>query len=209
MRTPVNDADINVEPYHLDEHAPLWLWRDALQPGLLDGLLERLCEQLPWRQPTVTVYGKRHLTPRLTSWQGAAGIRYRYSGVEEEARGWPDCLEPVLRQGEHLTRHDYNSVLCNWYRDGQDTMGYHSDDEPELGPEPWIASLSLGEPRDFVFRPKPAGRQCLSLTLPHNSLLLMSPAVQHRYHHALPRRAHANGSRINLTFRWITPRTHS
>ena len=85
-------------------------------------------------------------------------------------------------------------------------MGYHSDDEPELGPQPWIASYSLGAERDFVFRPRGGGRQCLCLALPDNSLLLMSPDVQRRFQHALPRRQRVQAERLNLTFRQIIHR---
>ncbi|WP_235901817.1 alpha-ketoglutarate-dependent dioxygenase AlkB family protein [Alcanivorax sediminis] len=188
----------------LDQGAVLTLWQSALPPEWACNLFAELRDSLRWHQPQVQVFGRKHLTPRLTTWQGEPGISYRYSGLTETAEGWPEVLKPVLHQVESLTGHRFNSVLGNYYRSGADSMGYHSDDEPELGPEPWIASLSLGASRDFVFRRREGDRsQCARLVLPDNSLLLMSPQVQARFQHALPRRARVQEGRINLTFRLI------
>lgn len=180
------------------------LWHDALPAVLHQDLYRNLERQLAWGQPLVRVFGREHRTPRLTTWEGEEGVRYRYSGLTETASGWPRLLLPVRDRVELLTGQHFNSVLGNFYRDGQDSMGYHSDDEPELGAAPWIASLSLGASRDFVFRPRDGGRrQCAKLALADNSLLLMSPNVQFRFQHALPRRAGVTQGRINLTFRNI------
>ncbi len=188
----------------LDDEARLWLWQPALPGPVEQNLYRRLEQALDWHQPQVTVFGRSYSTPRLTVWEGEQGVSYRYSGLTERASGWPDVLRPVLEHVESLTGQRFNSVLGNLYRDGNDCMGYHSDDEPELGTTPWIASLSLGVSRDFVFRPRYGNRkQCASLELRHNSLLLMSPAVQARFQHALPRRARVHEGRINLTFRKI------
>ena len=188
----------------LDDSAQLTLWRQVLPAMLVRNLYTRLEQQLAWHQPIVRVYGRDYPTPRLTTWEGEQDVRYRYSGLTETAKGWPAVLIPVLECVEAVTGHTFNSMLGNLYRDGNDSMGYHSDDEPELGAAPWIASLSLGESRDFVFRPR-AGRrrQCAKIALEDNSLLLMNPAVQSRFQHALPRRAGVRKGRINLTFRHI------
>lgn len=200
----VNDDPCQPEIVTLDRDARLTLWHCALPAVLLNGLFEQLGETLDWRQPEVQVFGRRHLTPRLTCWEGEAGVSYRYSGLTETAEGWPGMLLPVLAHVQEMTGHRFNSALGNYYRDGRDSMGFHSDDEPELGPQPWIASLSLGSTRDFVFRPRQGNRrQCAKIALPDNSLLLMSPGVQARYQHALPRRAGVQSGRINLTFREI------
>ncbi|HBK45083.1 MAG TPA: alpha-ketoglutarate-dependent dioxygenase AlkB, partial [Xanthomonadaceae bacterium] len=98
---------------------------------------------------------------------------------------------------------DFNSVLANRYRDGRDAMGWHSDDEPELGPQPLIASLSLGAARRFAFRHRSDPALRLALTLGHGDLLLMAGATQSHYRHALPRTARPVGERVNLTFRRI------
>lgn len=188
----------------LDHGAELVVWHDALPDSLYRHLYQRLEQALAWRQPVVRVFGRDHLTPRLTTWEGEHGVSYRYSGLTETATGWPAVLIPVQQHVETLTRHRFNSVLGNLYRTGKDSMGYHSDDEPELGPAPWIASLSLGATRDFVFRRRSGNRrQCAQLALEDNSLLLMNPAVQAHYQHALPRRTRVDRGRINLTFRQI------
>jgi len=102
-------------------------------------------------------------------------------------------------------RIDFNSVLANLYRDGRDSMGWHSDDEPELGAQPAIASLSLGSTRRFVLKHRNDPSRKFALELPHGSLLLMRGATQANYRHALPRTARPVGPRINLTFRRIAP----
>ena len=201
------------EAITLAGQARLWLWHHAL-PAAQHWLLQAdLNAALDWQQPRIQVFGRYHTVPRLTAWHGDAGIPYRYSGHQHVADGWPDVLKPVRDTVSELCGHPFNSVLANRYRNGKDCMGYHSDDEPELGPEPWIASYSLGVERDFVFRPRGGGRQCFSLALPDNSLLLMSPQVQQQFQHALPRRQRVQGERLNLTFRriftGISPRTRN
>lgn len=199
-----NHRSCQPEIVTLGPGATLTLWSEALPQSLYLGLYSRLLEALPWRQARVRVFGKEHLTPRLTAWCGEDGVAYRYSGLTETACGWHPALVPVVDRIESLTGQSFNSVLGNYYRNGKDSMGYHSDDEPELGSTPWIASLSLGASRDFVFRPRRgARRQCARLSLADNSLLLMSPRVQRDFQHALPRRAGVEAGRINLTFRQI------
>ena len=207
----VNDPDFGnpnkaPELITLAGDARLWLWRDALPASLCGSLQAALNAQLDWQQPQVQVFARSYTVPRLTAWHGDAGIPYRYSGHQHVAEGWPAPLLPVRDAVSALCGHRFNSVLANRYRNGRDCMGYHSDDEPELGPQPWIASYSLGAERDFVFRPRGGGRQCLCLALPDNSLLLMSPDVQRRFQHALPRRQRVQAERLNLTFRQIIPR---
>ncbi|MDX1804646.1 MAG: alpha-ketoglutarate-dependent dioxygenase AlkB [Alcanivorax sp.] len=191
--------------YPLDHGAGLWLWPALLNDNAAKRLFEQLLSAADWQQPLVQVFAKWHRVPRMTCWYGDAGVRYRYAGMEHSANGWPETLTPLRAAIETLTGLHFNSVLANLYRDGHDSMGYHSDDEAELGEQPWIASFSLGAERDFVLRPKYGAHrgQCLRLPLQDNQLLLMNPAVQHHYQHALPRRARVHQSRINLTFRLI------
>ena len=191
------------EPITLAGEARLWLWHDVLPDAEATQLQAALRADLDWQQPRIKVFGRYHTVPRLTAWHGDTGLPSRYSGHDHVADGWPTSLIPIRETSSRLTGCRFNSVLANCYRDGQDSMGYHSDDEPELGAQPWIASYSLGVERDFVFRPRSGGRQCFSLPLPDNSLLLMSPQVQHDFQHALPRRRRVKVERINLTFRWI------
>ena len=130
---------------------------------------------------------------------------YRYSGARFEPRPWPDALLLVRARLCEALQVDFNSVLANRYRDGRDAMGWHADNEPELGPQPVIASLSLGATRRFVLKHRGDPSRKLALDLPHGSLLVMSGATQRNYRHALPRTARPVGERINLTFRRINP----
>jgi alkylated DNA repair dioxygenase AlkB len=156
-----------------------------------------------WEQKQVFVYGKWHLTPRLTAWQAAPGIRYRYSGQTHEAAPMAPAIRALADQLAADFEVPFNSVLLNWYRSGQDAMGWHADDEPELGPEPVIASVSLGATRRFVLKHKTDKRQKAHFDLTHGSLLLMKGRLQHDWLHALPRTAKVSTGRINLTFRQV------
>lgn len=181
----------------------LRLIRDWLGPDQADGLLELLPRQLPWRQERIRLYGREVAVPRLQCWVGDPGTRYAYSGLVLEPEPWPDLLQPIRRRLSDETGHAFNSVLCNWYRNGSDSMGWHSDNEPELGPAPVIASLTLGQTRRFQFRPRGGSRVGTSIDLPHNSLMLMESGVQEHWQHQLPKSRRALGDRINLTFRQV------
>ncbi|ALK95147.1 DNA repair protein [Massilia sp. WF1] len=163
-------------------------------------IFERLLRDTPWRHETVVVYGKRHLQPRLTAWYGEAG--YTYSGL----RLAPMPLTPLLAElrgaVEAATGQRYNSVLLNYYRDGADSMGMHSDDEPELGPRPAIASLSYGATRTFILRHKQSKRT-LKFALADGNLLLMAGVLQQHWLHGINKTAKPTGPRLNLTFRYI------
>jgi len=189
----------------LDEQSRLWLWRTPA--GLPGELAEHLMQALDWEQPEIRIYGRWHRIPRLQCWCGDPGANYRYSGQALRRTDWTPPLQQLRALTTSLTGRPYNSALLNLYRDGSDAMGWHADDEPELGPEPWIASWSLGQPRDFVFRAKGTSRIGEKITLHNGDLLLMSPEVQRRWQHALPRRKRVKGWRINLTFRQIQAAT--
>jgi alkylated DNA repair dioxygenase AlkB len=186
-----------------------------LEEGEAAGLLARLWRELDWSQREITVYGRRVMQPRLVAWYGDAAAVYSYSGLTLEPLPWHPVLRDLCQRIEDATGHRFNSVLANAYRDGRDSMGWHADNEKELGPQPVIASLSLGAPRRFLLRL--AQRQpglkttirtgvatgSFGLTLENGSLLLMQAGCQQRYQHALPRTRRATGLRINLTYRWI------
>lgn len=155
-----------------------------------------------WTQGEVTVFGRTHREPRLTCWVADEGINYKYSGKVNIATPWSKTLLHLKSTLEQFTSEQFNSVLINYYRDGQDSNGWHSDDEPELGEQPTIASVSLGATRDFKLRQK-ANHKCnYTLPLEHGSLFLMRHKSQSDWQHHLPKRANAE-SRINLTFRLI------
>lgn len=167
-------------------------------------MLDELIASVPWRQDTITVWGKRRLQPRLVAWYGDAGASYTYSGLRLDPLPWTDTLMELKSLAESAANAEFNSVLLNHYRDQNDSMGMHSDDEPELGENPVIASLSLGEERVFVLKHRfrtelPPCR----LPLASGSLLVMKGPTQANWKHGLPKERHACGSRINLTFRYV------
>lgn len=170
-----------------------------LAPGDADGLLAGLRGALDWRQESVTRAGRAIPVPRLTAWCGDRP--YAYSGIAHAPAPWPADLLGLL---DLVRGHapGVNSVLGNLYRDGRDHVSWHADDEPELGEDPVIASVSLGAARRFALRHTGTGRT-VALDLPHGSLLVMAGACQRCWRHAVPPTARAVGPRINLTFRTI------
>lgn len=163
-------------------------------------VLARLIEETAWREETVVVYGKCHLQPRLSAWHGEKG--YRYSGLSLAPLPFTPLLDTIRRAAEAATGRRYNSVLLNYYRDGRDSMGMHSDDEPELGPQPAIASVSFGATRPFVLRHKRT-KETLKLLLTDGSLLFMAGPMQANWMHGINKTAKPVGPRLNLTFRNI------
>ena len=188
---------------------PGWLHTTALAAG---DLREHLRQAIPWRQPVVTVYGRRHSVPRLTCWLGDAGCTYRYSGLLEAPHPWTGPLSHLRQVLEARAGVGFNSLLLNRYRDGRDRMGWHADDEPELVADHPIASLSLGATRTLRFRPRP-GRlasggdapEPLAVEVGDGDLLLMRAPTQRYWHHGLPARLGVKTERFNLTFRAIQP----
>ena len=163
-------------------------------------ILARLIAETPWRADTVVVYGKRYLQPRLTAWYGEAS--YTYSGLTLQPLPPTPLLEALRAAVEAVTGGRYNSVLLNYYRDGADSMGMHSDDEPELGLDPLIASLSYGAARTFILRRK-RDKKTVKLDLTDGSLLLMGSGLQANWQHGINKTAKLVGPRVNLTFRYV------
>ncbi len=165
-------------------------------------LYQQLLLQTEWRQDRLIVYGKSHLAPRLSRWFGEPWMDYSYSNQTMKATPLTPLLLRIKADIEAKTGDHFNSVLVNYYRNGQDSNGWHSDDEPELGQNPIIASLSLGAPRDFHLRYKRDKSRKHTMSLEHGSLLMMRGTTQSHWQHHIPKRAKAQG-RINLTFRTI------
>ena len=163
-------------------------------------VLERLLMETPWREESVVVYGKRHLQPRLTAWYGDAS--YTYSGLRLEPLPWTALLLEIRAAVESACGQRFNSVLLNRYRNERDSMGMHSDDEPELGSDPVIASLSYGATRTFILRHK-RDKRTVRLPLEDGSLLLMSGQLQRNWLHGINKSTRPLGERLNLTFRYI------
>ena len=165
-----------------------------------DALFAELRADVPWKQEG----GKGRLFPRLTAWYADPGLTYSYSGVTHHGLEWTPTLFEVLRRVEEASGATFNSLLLNLYRGGQDSIGFHTDAEPELGPNPAVASISLGAVRTFVMKHIGTGEK-LTFDLPHGSLLVMGGTSQHHWLHGVPKTAREVGERINLTFRRILP----
>ena len=165
-----------------------------------DLYLEKLKQEVNWQQEGIRLFGKQLPLPRLTAWYGDKG--YTYSGLYNAPQPWLPVLLELKERVEQASGHEYNSVLLNLYRSGQDSMGWHSDDEKELASG--IASLSFGGERRFGFRHRYQKEQSpVRLTLQHGSLLLMQGTTQQYWQHQVPKIARAVEPRINLTFRQV------
>jgi len=187
---PLAGASVSFDPH--------WL-----SPAQADGLFEALHAGIDWEVHRIRLFGRLVDSPRLSSWIGDTGAGYVYSGVRFEPRPWPPVLAALRDRVSAVAGEQFNSVLANLYRNGRDAMGWHSDDERELGSRPVIASVSLGAARRFVLKHRRLPERRLALELPHGSLLLMSGDTQSNYRHCLPRTVRPIGPRINLTFRRI------
>lgn len=186
-----------------DGESELWFSPDWLAQGNADALLHALRDSIQWETHRIRMFGREVDSPRLSSWIGDPGTAYRYSGMRFEPRPWPMALVDIRQRLVQELACDFNSVLANRYRDGRDYMGWHSDDEAELGARPVIASISLGATRRFVLKHRRQEGRKLEVELPHGSLLVMRGETQTHYRHALPRTMRTMDERINLTFRNI------
>jgi alkylated DNA repair dioxygenase AlkB len=196
-RHSISDAIVD-QPQAELEYLPRWV--DA---EIADRWVRDLTAQTPWSQPQIKLYGRSFSVPRLVAWYGDAGVGYRYSGLVHEPLLWTPLLADIREQVQQQVGQRLDGVLLNLYRDGQDAMGWHSDDEPELGPEPLVVSLNLGATRRFDFRRKGASRIEYSIDLEHGSLLVMSGPTQHHWQHQIARTRKVSEPRLNLTFRQI------
>ena len=179
-----------------------WLIEHFIPIELADRFYQELLQDIQWREEHYTIYGKQVTAPRLVAWYGDPQAQYCYSGISHSPLPWLPLLAQLKIQIEQHTHQRFNSVLCNLYRDGADSMGWHADKEPELGRNPYIASLSLGEKRLFKLRHNKT-KQTVDVLLENGSLLLMGGELQHNWRHSIPKTAKAKNPRINLTFRNI------
>jgi len=181
----------------------LVFWR-TIGCGDEEAILQALVRDIHWRQEHVTLWGRTSPQPRLVAFYGDDARVYTYSGVTLRALPWTPDLLRLKSRVERCCGHRFNTVLLNYYRDQRDSMGFHADDEPELGSRPVIASLSLGAERRFVLKHRHrTDIDDVSLALSSGSLLLMKGATQANWKHGVPRTARACGPRVNLTFRTI------
>jgi alkylated DNA repair dioxygenase AlkB len=168
-----------------------------------DEYLSILGQEIAWRSDTIQLFGKTFLQPRLLAWYGEPEAIYTYSKRQQIPLPWTASLLALRQKLEDFTQCRFNSVLLNRYRNGQDSMGWHADNEPELGPQPCIASLSLGCARLIQFRHKVHKNLKTQVCLEHGSLLLMRGQTQSHWQHQIPKSKRIENERINLTFRWI------
>ncbi len=166
-------------------------------------LLAQLVQEVPWKQPAIQMYGKTLLTPRLTAWYGDSGKSYQFSGTKFNPIPWTKELFLLKEKIKAATGISFNSVLLNYYRNGNDSVAWHSDNERELGKDPHIASLSIGQSRRFEFRHARDHSRKYGLTLENGSLLIMKGDLQHHWEHRIPKSKKETAARINLTFRSI------
>jgi alkylated DNA repair dioxygenase AlkB len=168
-----------------------------------DAIFNELIQNTPWQQDEITVYGKKHLQPRLTALYGNERKPYSYSNITMQPHPWTSLLQKIKSRIETISETNFTTVLLNYYRNGSDGNGWHADNEKELGTNPVIASLSLGAERTFQLKHNSDSAQKKSIILEHGSLLLMQGTTQYFWKHQIPKTSKLIGPRINLTFRKI------
>jgi alkylated DNA repair dioxygenase AlkB len=184
-----HDGVVTYDPYFID-------------PWVADELFNELRTETPWKQECLRMYGREIPFPRLTAWYGDPGATYTYSGLKNEPLPWSPTLRALRDRLQSEVRAKFNSALLNFYRSGRDGLSWHADDEPELGLEPVIASISLGAVRRFLLRHRVTG-ETIEVSLEHGSLLIMSGRTQTHWKHQVPKDGKVDSGRINLTFRLI------
>lgn len=182
----------------------VWLIRDFLPDGEARSSMQRIDGEADWRRHAIRMFGREILSPRLTAYQADEGVRYSYSGITLEPAEWTPAVAEIRQRVEEVVDRPFNSVLINKYRGGSDSMGWHADNEDELGEEPVIASVSLGAERRFLLRENETGEN-VETTLMSGSLLVMGGRSQHDWKHSVPKTKKDVGPRINLTFRLVRP----
>lgn len=192
-----------IEPIAIED-GQLGYLAEFMNPDSQMQMFERLSQTLAWQQDNIKIFGRSVAIPRLQAWYGDKQAQYRYSGILMTPHDWTDELKALQLQISQLCHSPFNSVMANFYRDGLDKMGYHSDNEKELGDEPTIVSFNLGATRKFVLKHQHTGQK-IELLLPGGSLLVMAGKVQQYYKHAVPQQKRVTDGRINLTFRYTHP----
>ena len=184
--------------------ADIWFLPMLALPEAPELVMQALISEMQWQSRPITLWGKTYLQPRLIAWVGDPDRSYTYSGSKLVPTPWTPLLTTLREAVQSASGAHFNSVLLNYYRNERDSMGYHSDDEKELGPQPVIASLSLGQPRSFVLkhRSDPTLKP-VRIKLPSGSLLIMQGATQSHWKHGIDKQSRPCGARLNLTFRRI------
>lgn len=183
--------------------ANIRLFPHFLNPDMAAQLFQVFSNTVPWRHDPIKVFGKTYMQPRLTSLHGTTNLGYGYANIRMQAQPMMPELNDILQRIAKIDNNDFNIVLLNLYRDGNDSNGWHADNEKELGQNPVIASVSLGAPRLFKLKHRYDKNLKHQLLLESGSLLLMSGGTQHHWLHQVPKTKKQVGPRINLTFRKV------
>ncbi len=212
LKQSISDTDPTAKASSLPKlvypDTKIYLYRNFLNDGQPERLYTELIENIAWQQDLIKSYGREIPLPRLTAWYGDDGVAYTYSGISMHPHPWTPTLSLVKGWIENKAQHQFNSVLLNQYRDGNDSVAWHSDDEPELGKDPIIASLSLGASRKFELRSRSHSNSdnieiLLKILLNSGDLLIMGEGTQQNWQHQIPKMREVKETRINLTFRNI------
>jgi len=217
MRPPVKKvAEMNPDPLQGDlfgddgpevlglDGADVVIHRNHFDATESTTFFEHLQDEIPWNQEETLLFGKRVAIPRLTAWFGDQHGNYSYSGIEMTPHPWTTLLAEIRDRVDEIAETKFNSVLLNLYRDGNDSVDWHADDEPELGPTPIIGSVSFGATRRFNLRPRDRSLPTVSVDLNHGDVLVMSGPMQRSWQHQIPKTQRSVGPRVNLTFRTVT-----
>jgi alkylated DNA repair dioxygenase AlkB len=188
---------------HILPNAEIEYIPDFYQKPEADILFKKLLSETDWIQDDITVFGKTYKQPRLTALYGESQQQYRYSNIVMHPEPFTDIISSIKNKVEKETKTTFNAVLLNLYRDGADSNGWHADNEKELGKNPVIASLSLGQNRPFHFKHRHLKEERYKLLLEHGSLLIMKGEMQHYWLHQIAKTKKQINQRINLTFRFL------
>jgi alkylated DNA repair dioxygenase AlkB len=182
----------------------VWIMKNFIDAEKANWYFNRLNSVIHWKQEQITFYGKTYPVPRKTAWYGYEGFNYSYSGINCNPDPWiPELMEVKKAIEDFIPEQDFNSVLLNLYRDGNDKVSWHADDEKELGINPTIASVSFGATRYFDLKHKSDPELKTRIELSPGSLVVMTGALQHNWQHQIPVQKTVKEPRINLTFRTI------
>ncbi|MFW6367615.1 MAG: alpha-ketoglutarate-dependent dioxygenase AlkB family protein [Halothece sp.] len=185
-------------------HSDIKIYRNFFDQKNSDRFFAKLKQEINWKQEYIKLYGKENPVPRLTAWYGDSGYTYTYSGITMNPEPWTDALLEIKQKIETIAKVNFNSVLLNLYRDGNDGVAWHSDDEPELGKYPVIGSVSFGGERRFSFKYRDqTNPERHDINLRHGDYLLMQGETQQYWYHQIPKTKKPVSPRINLTFRVI------
>ena len=192
-----NNPEQNLLPYK----GEVFFYPQFFSKEESDNYLKKLLSEIPWKQEPIKIFGKTVMQPTLTAWYGDEDKTYTYSGITMKPHQWSSLLRTIKEKIETVSPVKYTSALLNLYRNGLDSMGWHRDNEKELGINPVIASVSFGSTRTFKLRDYHNKNVVKILELTHGSLLLMMGETQHYWEHHVPKTSAPVKERVNITFR--------